>query len=95
MSRVLYVDCVAGVAGDMLLAALLDAGADEGRIRAGLEGLGVDGLRLEVGRADRHGIHARTVAVEGPHEHVHRTWREVRAIIDAGALGEWPAGRAH
>ena len=50
MSRVLYLDCVGGAAGDMLLAALLDAGADVDGVRSGLAGLGVDGLEVEADR---------------------------------------------
>lgn len=37
MARVLYVDVVGGAAGDMLLAALLDAGADESLVRREIE----------------------------------------------------------
>lgn len=39
MSRILYIDPIGGVAGDMLCAALLDAGLDEEQWRAGLEAL--------------------------------------------------------
>ena len=37
MTRVLFVDVVGGAAGDMLLAALIDAGASEERIRQAVE----------------------------------------------------------
>ena len=68
MTRVAYVDCVSGAAGDMLLAALIDAGAGEERMAEHVRSLGVDGLDLRVGRATRHGIVARAIEVVMPHE---------------------------
>lgn len=43
----LYLDCFSGVAGDMLVGALLDLGASFGAIESGLASLGVGGYRLE------------------------------------------------
>jgi uncharacterized protein (TIGR00299 family) protein len=51
-----YIDATAGVAGDMLLAALLDAGADVERVRAAIASLGVPGLGLRTETARRGGL---------------------------------------
>jgi uncharacterized protein (TIGR00299 family) protein len=90
MTRLLYLDCIGGVAGDMLLAALLDAGADPGAIRSGLGGLGVEGLALHTERAVRHGISAMRVAVRGAEAQPHRDWAAIRDQIDAAGLAERP-----
>ena len=94
MSRLLYVDAVGGLAGDMLLGALLDAGADEERVADGLRSLA--GVALESERVTRGAIaalHVRIVADEGPQPQRH--WADVRAVIDAATLPARAAQRAH
>ena len=50
MSRMLYLECSTGIAGDMLVAALLDLGADEAGLRAALASLPVDGYEVSISR---------------------------------------------
>jgi uncharacterized protein (TIGR00299 family) protein len=95
MSRLLYVDCIAGVAGDMLLGALVDAGAPVEDVRSGLARLGIEGLSLDAERVDRQGIAATKVHVVAPDEHVHRDWAAVRALLDRAALPARAHARAH
>ena len=80
MSRLLYIDCIGGVAGDMLLGALLDAGADIEAVREGLGRLGIEDLALETEPAVRHGIAATRAIVSGRDEQPHRTWRTIREL---------------
>ena len=94
-TQLLYIDAVAGVAGDMLLAALLDAGAPLEYVRAGLGRLGVEGLDLAVEPAERHGIGATSLRVVAPPEHVHRDWAAVRGLVDAAGLPPRAHTRAH
>jgi uncharacterized protein (TIGR00299 family) protein len=62
----LYVDATAGVAGDMLLAALLDAGADLDAVRDAVASLGVPGLALDVHRDRRGGFACLRAVVTTP-----------------------------
>ncbi|HEY6798691.1 MAG TPA: nickel pincer cofactor biosynthesis protein LarC [Kineosporiaceae bacterium] len=87
----LYLDCVGGAAGDMLLASLMDAGASLVAIRSRLPVQGVD-LRVE--RVERRGIGALALTVTAREDHVHRTWRDVRRLIDAGSMPERARRRA-
>jgi len=96
VSRLAYVDAVAGVAGDMLLGALLDAGADPEYLRSGLASLALDGLALETATTSRHGIAARRVSFAAAPEHdVHRNWADVRTLLDGSALPARALERAH
>jgi len=94
VTRVLYLDCVAGVAGDMLLGALLDAGADPQAVRAGLAGLGVEGLELRTERVSRHAISATHATIHAAPGQPQRDWRSIRTLLDAAGLPELVRERA-
>lgn len=53
--RVLWLDCSAGIAGDMLVGALLDAGADRAAMDRALASLPVDGFEVRVSRVEKAG----------------------------------------
>lgn len=68
---VAWFNCHAGVAGDMTMAALVDAGADQDAIGAAIAGLGVDGYALLFERVQRCGVGATwaNVVTHGDHDH--------------------------
>jgi hypothetical protein len=88
----LYLDCVGGVAGDMVLASLIDAGASLDTVRSGLP---IAGLDLHIERVDRQGLAALALTVVIADDHAHRNWRDVRALIDSGSMPERARARAH
>ena len=78
MAKILYLDCFSGASGDMLLGALLDAGAPFDELVQVVESLGLDGVSIARDRVDRSGIGATKfrVTVDGAapdhrHEHHH------------------------
>jgi hypothetical protein len=86
VSRVVYLDCVGGLAGDMLLAALLDAGAELERLRAVPVALGLRGVTIEVERVERQGIGALHVSIQDPGDRAHRDYREIRHAVETADL---------
>jgi uncharacterized protein (TIGR00299 family) protein len=92
VSKLAYLDCVGGLAGDMLLAALLDAGADLERLRSVPDALGLPGIEITVGRVERQGIDALQLRIDPPEDRAHRSYREIRKIVDEAELA--PRARA-
>lgn len=86
--KIAYFDCFHGAAGDMLLAALLDAGLDLGALEAALGGLGLTGYALRPARLVSHGITGTRLDVEVAPGQPQRDWAQIRALIEAAPLSE-------
>jgi uncharacterized protein (TIGR00299 family) protein len=83
--RVGYFDCFSGIAGDMTVAALVDAGVDRRPILEAVKSLGLD-FELTFETVRRGGFRATYAQVNAPPEHVHRHWHHIEAMIDRGGL---------
>ena len=88
MTRVAYLDCVGGIAGDMLLAALIDAGASRERLEEVPALLGLPAVEIEIARVQRHGIGALHVRVHARDDAHDRAYAEIRELIGRAALPE-------
>jgi hypothetical protein len=88
--------CFAGIAGDMALASLVDAGADMDEVVAGLEKLPVTGWHVEAVPSRRSGLAATQLRVEvSPDEEAtERTWGTIRGLLEAAELPERVRRRA-
>lgn len=94
MTRTAYLDCVGGLAGDMLLAALLDAGADLETLRSVPSALGIEGARIDVERVERQGIGALHVRIDAPDEVEHRDYAHIRELVATADLSEHARARS-
>lgn len=77
----------------MILASLISAGAPAGEVEESVRGLGLP-VRLELRRVEISGIAALGLRVDAPEEHAHRTFRDIRRLIEGSGLPERAAGRA-
>jgi uncharacterized protein (DUF111 family) len=58
-----YLDCFAGIAGDMTLAALLDCGVPLEALREGLSSFPVEGWDIAAQPVLKSGIHGNSVSI--------------------------------
>ena len=84
--RIAYLDLNSGISGDMMLGALVDAGADLAAIQAGIDSLGLPSCRLVAQEVKRRGYRARKVDVEDEPEQKHRHLHHISDMIDRSSL---------
>jgi pyridinium-3,5-bisthiocarboxylic acid mononucleotide nickel chelatase len=85
--KTLYFDCFAGASGDMILGALVGAGADAAALGEQLERLDVSNFEVTFGRVDRSGISATRAEVRTEDEKGHRHLSTILKIIERSRLG--------
>ncbi|MCZ6572390.1 MAG: nickel pincer cofactor biosynthesis protein LarC [Planctomycetota bacterium] len=84
--KIALIDPFAGIAGDMLVGALLDAGASFKAVRTALDSLGLKDVSVASRDVPRCGLLVKKFVVEATEEHHHRGLSKIIEIIDRGEL---------
>lgn len=95
--KTIYLDCSAGISGDMFTGAMLGLGIDREKLASDLSALGTGDFEVAFGKTEKCGVAADTFRVRllpAPHgaehgaAHAHRHLAEIGALFDAAPLGE-------
>jgi uncharacterized protein (TIGR00299 family) protein len=89
-----YLDCGGGLAGNMLIAALLDAGAPVQELLAVPGRLGLEHVELQLQRVQRHGIGALHLTVISDRTQPPRDWHSIREQLAGAELADIVRERA-
>ena len=92
--KVLFLDAPSGLAGDMIIAALVDLGVPARAVEEALEVLPLRGYHVHFGTRVRSGIVASSFDVHVEGAQPQRTYGAIRAMLDAAPLPEGVKARA-
>ena len=81
-----YFDCFSGIAGDMILGALLDLGVDEAVLKKELHKLPLTGYDLSVQKIKSNHITATDVTIAVTENQHHRSLSEINDILKRSSL---------
>jgi len=90
----LFIEPFSGISGDMMVAALLDLGFSFEELKAKLALLPLQGYQLTAQKCSRSGIQALKFDVQTGHEHAHRTFADIRSMIESSGLSPWVKEKA-
>jgi hypothetical protein len=92
--RIAYFDCFTGVSGDMILGALIDAGADLHELESELSKLKISGFTLKAEKTTRKGLSGTRFFVDADHSHAERHLTDIERIMDNSGLADDIKARA-
>ncbi|MCW2764127.1 MAG: hypothetical protein JWO11_86 [Nocardioides sp.] len=81
-----WIDASSGASGDMLLGALVGAGVPVEVLQGAVDAIAPEPVRLRVERVQRNGFAATRCHVEIADSAHHRSWRDVRSLLEAADL---------
>jgi uncharacterized protein (TIGR00299 family) protein len=93
--KIAYFDCIGGASGDMILAALLDAGLPLETLQERLAALHLADFTLTTRRVSKNGFSATKVDVNVANDAPERHLAEITAIVDASDLAPAIKGQAN
>jgi|WetSurMetagenome_2_1015567.scaffolds.fasta_scaffold41233_3 pyridinium-3,5-bisthiocarboxylic acid mononucleotide nickel chelatase len=87
--KVLFIEPFSGISGDMVVGALLDLGFSFEELKGKLALLPLKGYELSVEKVGRSGVQATKFNVHVGHSHHHRTFADIREMIESSGLSAW------
>ena len=81
-----YFDCFSGIAGDMILGALIDLGVDETFLKKELKKLPLTGYDIEIKKVECNHIAATDVTVVVTEDQHHRSLSDINDILKRSTL---------
>jgi hypothetical protein len=87
--KIMFLEPFSGISGDMMIGALLDLGFGFEELRNTLTFLPLKGYELSAEKCNRSGIQATKFNVQVDHSHHHRTFADIRQMIESSGLSAW------
>jgi pyridinium-3,5-bisthiocarboxylic acid mononucleotide nickel chelatase len=95
LGRLLFLDAPSGLAGDMIIAALVDLGVPGAVVAEAAAAVGMTGFHVHFGSRVRSGIVGTSFEVHVDEAQPLRTYAMVRELLDASSLAPPVKARAH
>ncbi len=86
--KIAYFDCFAGAGGDMIVAAMLDAGLNAEFLKAQLATLGLKKLDIKLTKTSRAGLQAMAFVPVAGEQQQHRNLEQITEIISQSKISE-------
>ncbi|MEO8799661.1 MAG: nickel pincer cofactor biosynthesis protein LarC [Polyangiaceae bacterium] len=93
--KTLFLDAPSGLAGDMIIAALVDLGVPAAVIAEAVSKVPITGFHIHFGTRVKSGIVATSFDVHVDATQPERTYAEIRGILDSSGLDDAVKARAH